>query len=280
MGYGISTKGRLTSNGKPVDYIESRYIGGGFPSTPRIAVIHFTYGGTARSSAEWFRTPRPNGSSAHIVIERDGSVIQCVPLDRIAWHAGKSRWKDLVGLNNHSIGIELANWGYLKRSGEGWACWTGKPVHGPVLAIHKNGNPDGSTAPIGWEAYPDAQFNAAAAIVSALTTAYGVDEIVGHDDIAPTRKWDPGPAFDMTSFRDRVFGGRADTGDIRLTVNVASGLNLRSGPGTSFGVVALLADGTLVEPLATEQNWVQVTVLDSQGNPDRTGWVHGHYLSS
>ncbi len=116
------TGDRLTNKGTPVDYIESSYVGGHFPQPPKIAVMHFTFGGTARSSAEWFRSPKNPGSSAHLVIERDGSVIQCVTWDRVAWHAGRSRWRDLSGLNRFSYGIELANWGYLKRAGDGWSC--------------------------------------------------------------------------------------------------------------------------------------------------------------
>ena len=63
-------KHRLTKDGVPVDFIASPYVGRTFAKKPRIAVIHFTYGGTARSSAEWFRSPQNPGSSAHVVIER------------------------------------------------------------------------------------------------------------------------------------------------------------------------------------------------------------------
>ncbi|MDP8912656.1 MAG: N-acetylmuramoyl-L-alanine amidase [Pseudomonadota bacterium] len=270
------SKGRLTADGKSVDYIPSLYMGG--PFSPRIAVMHFTYGGTARSSAEWFRTKRANGSSAHIVIERDGSIIQCVPFDRVAWHAGRSRWKNLVGLNNHSIGIELANWGYLQRAGDGWACYTGTRINEPVVATHKNGNPDGSTRPIGWEAYPEVQIAAAAGVVAALVESYSVNEILGHDDISPTRKWDPGPAFDMATFRARVFGGRGYDGDVRVRVTAADGLNLRSGPASSFAALELLPVGTELEPLSTNGKWIEVSVYGGDGRPRATGWIHSHYV--
>lgn len=269
---------RLRRDGSKVEYLQSRFMGGNFARPPKIAVIHFTYGGSGRSSAEWFRNPGNPGSSAHVVIDRDGSAIQCVPWDRVAWHAGKSRWKDMVGLNTHSFGIELANWGYLKRNGANWNCYTGTRISDPFVATHRNGNPDGGREAIGWEPYPEAQFEATVGIVRALVEALGVTEIVGHEDISPTRKWDPGPAFDMARFKARVFGERADEGDNLLRVSADSGVNLRPEPNTGKPASETLPKGTLVSPLATEGRWIEVSVLNAAGLPRATGWVHGAYV--
>ncbi|MBX9796094.1 SH3 domain-containing protein, partial [Sphingomonas sp.] len=84
---------------------------------------------------------------------------------------------------------------------------------------------------------------------------------------------------DMVRFRARVFGGRADDGDTLMKVAVASGLNLRSGPGTQFAASELLPLGTLVEPLEVDGNWHQVNVLGPDGTPRATGWVHGGFLT-
>ncbi|MBX9795682.1 N-acetylmuramoyl-L-alanine amidase, partial [Sphingomonas sp.] len=218
--------GMLRQGAQRVEFIKSLFTSGSFAAMPSIAVIHFTAGASGRSSAEWFRNRQNPGSSAHVVVDRDGSVIQCVAFDTVAQHAGRSRWRDLagrelVGLNRFSFGIELANWGDLRRAGSGWASHTGVPIASPVLAVHRGGNPDGSRTPIGWEPFPAPQIDTAVAIVRALVSAFGVNEIVGHDDIAPTRKFDPGPAFDMVRFRARVFGGRADDGDTLMKVAVA-----------------------------------------------------------
>jgi N-acetylmuramoyl-L-alanine amidase len=203
-------KGRLTSAGKPVKLLPSPHVGGSFARRePSLLVMHYTSGGTALSSANWFRSPANPGSSAHLVIDRDGSIIQCVDLTRIAWHAGVSSWKKRSNLNRFSIGIELANWGALRPRGKGWVSYTGVKIPSPVLAIHRNGNPDGSRGAIGWEAYPPAQIAVATAVARAiLATMPGIREIVGHDDIAPGRKADPGPAFDMAAFRAVVMGQR------------------------------------------------------------------------
>ncbi len=279
--------GRVQVDGTNVSFVESRYTSANFVRPPKILVMHFTYGGTAASSAAWFNSPDNPGSSAQVVIERDGSIIQCVSFDRPAWHAGTSEWRDrhgnhIVGLNRSSFGIELANWGFLKRAGSGWQSYTGRPIADPFMGVHRNGNPDGSTQPIGWEDYPEAQIRSAVALARAAVDAYGIDEIVGHDDIAPTRKWDPGPAFDMARFRELVFGdaGNADdsTATGELTVNVAEGLNLRAGPGTQFAVMVLLANGTRLRPLERQGRWISVSVLQN-GQPVNTGWVHEAYVA-
>ncbi len=273
-------KHRLVAEGRAVDLLLSANTGGLFAETPRILVIHFTSGASARSSAEWFRAPQNRSSSAHLVIDRDGSVVQCVPFDTVAWHAGRSQWKGLVGLNRHSLGIELANWGDLTRRGAAWVTSTGMPIPDPVMAAHRNGNPDGSRSPIGWEPYPEAQLRTATEIARALAETYGIAEIVGHDDIAPTRKSDPGPAFPMERLRAAVIGsGRDEDGDPALRVAAAGGLNLRSGPGTGFSVLELLPQGTMVRPSERDGRWFDVAVLDGDGRARRSGWVHSAYLA-
>ena len=80
----------------------------------RALVIHFTGGASARSSID---AMRQRGVSAHLTIDRDGTIYQSIPFSQIAFHAGASRWEDpktnirYIGLNSYSIGIELANAG-------------------------------------------------------------------------------------------------------------------------------------------------------------------------
>jgi N-acetylmuramoyl-L-alanine amidase len=270
---------KLMDGTKAVPFVESLFMGPKkLPNPTKIVVMHFTFGSTANSSANWFKDPQNPGSSAHLVVERDGGVIQCVPFNIVAWHAGKSRLRNLVGLNQFAIGIELANWGYLQPIGSGWKTHTGKAMANPFMGAHKNGNPNGGHQAIGWEPYPARQFDAAVEIVRALVKEYGVDEVVGHDDIAPDRKWDPGPAFDMVRFRNLIFGDRGDNGDIRLKVVPPGGLNLRKGPGTAFEAIQLLAAGTVLDPMSQDGLWISVTVIDPSGNPDKSGWVHSKFV--
>lgn len=156
----------------------------------RFLVIHFTSGASGQSSINFWKTPEAKGACAHLVIERDGTVIQCRPFNRTCGHAGKSRWKGFDGLNACSIGIELANAGDNSKL----ACkWTKMPL---VKAKHKNGGPVQE-----WEAYPEAQMNACIEVSKALVARYKLDDVIGHEDIAPDRKNDPGPAFDMGKLR-------------------------------------------------------------------------------
>jgi AmpD protein len=99
--------------------------------------------------------------SAHLFVERTGRVIQFVPFGRRAWHAGVSAFRGRVGCNDYSIGIEL----------EGCE----------------------------WLAYQDAQYAILGELITTLFAHYprlSLDAVVGHQEIAPERKWDPGPLFD------------------------------------------------------------------------------------
>ncbi len=166
-------------------------IAGGSPMpVRRFLVIHFTNGASAQSSVNFWKTPAAKGASAHIVIDRDGSIIQCRPFNVVCGHAGKSKWKGFDGLNSCSIGIELANAGDDAKLA---SRWTKLPL---VKARHKNGGPITE-----WEAYPEAQVKACTELAEALVERYNLDDVIGHDDIAPLRKVDPGPLFPMGQLR-------------------------------------------------------------------------------
>ena len=173
--------------------------GGNEMSIRRALVIHFTAGATGQSSIDFWRTPAAKGACAHIVIERDGSIIQCRPFNLTCGHAGKSRWKDprtgilYDGLNACSIGIELANAG----NDPGALSWARKqPGFASIRAKHRNGGPVSE-----WESYPVDQLIACTQVAQALVTRYNLDDITGHDCVAPERKDDPGPAFPMAALR-------------------------------------------------------------------------------
>ena len=165
--------------------------GGAEMPVRRFLVIHFTSGASGQSSINFWKTPDAKGASAHLVIERDGTVIQCRPFNRTCGHAGKSRWKGFDGLNACSIGIELANAGDNAKLA---AKWSKLPL---FKARHKNGGPVQD-----WEAYPEEQIQACIQVAQAIVARYKLDDVIGHDDIAPDRKNDPGPAFPMGRLRE------------------------------------------------------------------------------
>ena len=266
----------INEDGAPVRFLPAH--GQGAEINPRFAIIHYTAGGSAESTAQYFASETAR-ASAHVVIGRDGTVIQQVETNRTAWHAGKSTWQGLSGLNAHSIGIELANWGRLSRTPEGFASHTGTPVPASrvVLAAHRH-SPERIEP---WERFDGAQIASAVAVTAALVTAYGIgaDAILGHDDIAPGRKIDPGPAFDMRAFRGLVEGRDGDGGSEAIRVVAApAGLNLRAGPGLAHPPVALLPDGMRVRLVRHGEPWAFVAVREN-GYDGPSGYVHTAWLT-
>lgn len=178
-----------------IEGVKRALVTGGAPMrTRRCLVFHFTAGVSALSSIEYWR--KSGKASAHIVIERDGTIYQCRAFDITAGHAGVSRWRDprdgklYTGLNACSIGIELANAGDNAE--------LARKHHFPVArATHRNGG-----KARWWEVYPDVQIAAATLLAQALVARYTLDDVTGHDCIAPERKADPGPLFPMQAMRE------------------------------------------------------------------------------
>lgn len=101
--------------------------------------------------------------SAHFFIRRSGEIIQFVPCEKRAWHAGESCWQGRNRCNDYSIGIEL----------------------------------EGADA----VPFTDAQYTALVSLTGVLRKTYPISSIAGHSDVAPGRKTDPGPCFDWARYR-------------------------------------------------------------------------------
>ncbi|HOW84095.1 MAG TPA: N-acetylmuramoyl-L-alanine amidase, partial [Spirochaetota bacterium] len=98
------------------------------PFTPLLLVIHYTANNSLDETVSWFMNPDAQASS-HLVIGRDGRIVQMVAFNKKAWHAGASSWGNLEGINRYSIGIELVNAGKLRRrSDDKWVNWAGRVV--------------------------------------------------------------------------------------------------------------------------------------------------------
>lgn len=262
---------------------------------PRFIVMHYTTGWSAESNLAWLLGSaggsRNSEASAHILIGRDGKAWQICPFNRRAWHAGPSRWGDVSDLNSHSIGIELLNPGWLKPDGNGgWVDYHGNHRTSEQLEDYggflRAPQPRVGSGEFAWPLYTQAQLEVAQDICLAIAAAYPIQDIVSHEQI-DTRGWksDPGPAFPLDSFRVLVDDyGRNPTAP-RHVVS-ALRLNLRGGPGLGYERVdppGQLPQGTVVEALRTEGEWVYVQVVGSGNRRDPSasdivGWVHGAYL--
>lgn len=243
---------------------------------PPLLVMHFTAsgGGDPSGDINWFLGKQAK-AAAHIVVGRDGTVKQVVPFNVKAWHAGVSIWRGRRNCNDYSIGIEVDNWGRLVKAGDGtMRSYTGTPVAPASAAFltHKN-----EKSPSYWELYTQPQLDALAEVTRAILEAYpSIKEIVGHDDIAPGRKVDPGPAFPMSRFVSLV-AGRANSDEHERTVTVTR-LNARGGAGTQFEVLGQFAQGTKLTVLYDSPGpWAQVkgTLINGE---IVTGWVADQYL--
>ena len=198
----ISMHRLLHDDGKPYRFIPSPNIG--TTIKPEFLIIHYTEGASAEAAITWL-TNRTSYVSAHLVVGRDGSITQLAPFNRMAWHAGPSSWKGRKGLASATIGIELDNAGPMKRDKGVWKASFGRtyPDSEVIEAVHKFG-----TQKLGWHTFPEVQIQAVIEVSALLVAEYHLTDVLGHDDIAPKRKWDPGPAFAMDDFRSRVIGRR------------------------------------------------------------------------
>ncbi|MEM7120850.1 MAG: N-acetylmuramoyl-L-alanine amidase [Pseudomonadota bacterium] len=129
-------------------------------------VLHYTGMQTAEDALERLTAPEA-GVSAHYLIDRAGQLFRLVPETERAWHAGVSHWRGISDVNSASIGIELENKGH---------------EFGP-------------------EPYPAAQMATLVALAGDIVTRHCIEarNVVGHSDIAPSRKQDPGEWFDWAA---------------------------------------------------------------------------------
>ncbi len=245
---------------------------------PRWLVMHYTAGRSAAESLGWLTSAQAK-ASAHVVIDKKGGITQMVPFNVKAWHAGESSWKGVSGLNSCSIGIELDGFGMLAGGAGKWKFLEiAVPDADVVVAPHRN-EPG---APRGWAKYPQAQLEAALELAKLLLAAYRLEDVIGHDDIAPKRKSDPGPAFAMQSFRAAARGvadaAPQPAGAQRLSVVSAGALRVRSGPGTTHPTVtgSPLSRDTVVEELESASGWARVRTVKA---PVVTGWVSADFLA-
>lgn len=261
-------------NGKQVTFVNTPNKGGKY--VPQYLVMHYTAVTTAKSTLNWFAN-KDAKASAHLLIDRDGSITQFAPFNVITWHAGESQWNGLTGLNRSAIGIEIVNGGRLQRSGGAWICPTDRKVVADddvVNARHKN-----ETQPDNWQDYTPEQVEAAIKVATLLVKAYGLKDVVGHDDIAPHRKSDPGPAFPLANVRAKAMGRKDDNIDTYVTT---TNVNIRAGAGTQFATLtqAALPTGVKVRVLRRDGNWSFAEVLqETEGINDLEGWIASKYLN-
>ncbi len=136
-------------------------------------VLHYTGMKTAKDALIRLCDPEAK-VSAHYVVDEDGTVYRVVPEDQRAWHAGVSSWRGNSNINARSIGIEIVNPGHE----------------------------------FGYRAFPDVQMKAVTALCKGILSRHKIParNVVGHSDVAPDRKEDPGELFDWKGLAERGIG--------------------------------------------------------------------------
>ena len=140
---------------------------------PDMIVLHYTGMPTGEAALARLRDPEAKVSS-HYMVEEDGRVFRLVPEERRAWHAGVSFWKGERNLNGVSIGIEIVNPGHE----------------------------------FGYRAFPAAQIATVIALLADVRSRWTIEDsrIVGHSDVAPDRKDDPGELFPWRTLAEHGHG--------------------------------------------------------------------------
>lgn len=181
-----------------VKIVKSPNVGGILDSSfPLFIVLHYTATKTAKEAIE-ILTNKVREVSAHLVIDRDGSISQLVALNCIAWHAGVSSWEGIVGLNKCSIGIELVNAGKLElKENRLYSCNGDEIGTSDSVSISESNEVETY-----WHSYPVTQLNSLKQIIVLLKSKYNISNVIMHSEVAPDRKIDPGPAFPIADFRN------------------------------------------------------------------------------
>lgn len=257
---------------------------------PDYLIIHYTAGDTAKSAIDWFMntSSNPDRIAAHIVLDVDGTITQLVPFNRRANHAGSSTWDGVENFNFHSIGIEIVNPGYCEKLSDGsykrkvtdtkHQAYPAARAQDILEAMHKHKFWTAADNKC-WFKFPKAQTEALYKLSKTLINHYQLITVLGHDDISPLRKPDPGPCFPWKEFKTAVLGRTDNVGEIYV-VNTDD-TNFRADHSTNAAVIKKLSKGYNVGLIETFGAWNKVYLANDRKELLRDnrciktiGWVH------
>ncbi|MEL7180431.1 MAG: N-acetylmuramoyl-L-alanine amidase [Pseudomonadota bacterium] len=266
---------------KDAPFNRAAHVGGVIK--PEIVVLHDTASRLETGNAARFLRDNDAKVSVHFVIERDGSFVQQVPVNRRGNHAGKSHYHGNDQCNNFSIGIEIVNPGRMISAGPGKArTWFKQTFDIAANDIHEITTPEHGHGL--WMDYTDAQIDT---LLYLLTGLFGyiptLKDIVTHWYISPGRKVDTNPLFPLDHIKTRVLGRNdavADEADkaattpeqgdemVQIEVPVAH-LNMRRWPSFNPNVIATIPDGVHVpvirKGLFAGRDWIKVQYAGLEG---------------
>jgi len=205
--------------GKPhlwIPFAEQIENGMGFQGTykdnyPRGAIVHYTAGrfkGGVAKAKDTMAGGNKNGFT-FLIISEDGEVVQGFPLNKYGWHAGQSSHPLLPGtVSDELIGIEINNAGILEKRGNKFYTWFGLEI--PEEQVRHITKKNDNQRPGYYHKYTQAQEDSLVALLLWLKrnnpSVFDFNLVLGHDEVAPGRKVDPGGALSttMSAFRARL----------------------------------------------------------------------------
>ena len=222
----------LYTNEAPVAFERSPNQSGDF--APRGIILHDTAGRLEKGNAvNWFLKPEAK-ASAHLTIERDGSVTQQVAFNRRAWHAGKSCYRGEEGVNAFAFGIEMVNLGRCNKLRDGSIQpWFKGDYRDGTDGLHFAFAASRAHGKGWWLDYTAAQIRTVTAIAQSLIEKYQLSFMAGHWEIAPGRKIDPNPLFPLEPLRNALLGAKGEQGGPMVIADA----NLRRWPSYADNVI-------------------------------------------
>ena len=205
---------------------------------PDMIILHYTGMQTGPEALARLRDPEAKVSS-HYLIEEDGRIFSLVAEERRAWHAGLSFWKGETDINGRSIGIEIVNPGHE----------------------------------FGYRQFPSPQISALIELLAEIRSRWDIpdERILGHSDVAPSRKTDPGELFPWSELADAGHGLFAD-----VSASPGAGLTIGDdGPGVFLLQAGLTRLGFDLPPSGQfdEATACVVTAFQRHWRPDQVDGV-------
>lgn len=156
-----------------------------------ILLLHYTGMETAEAAIARLCEPESKVSS-HYVIDEDGTSYCLVPEDAVAWHAGVACWEGKIGMNQRSVGIELVNPGHE----------------------------------FGYREFPEAQMTALEELALGVLSRHPIPsrQVLGHSDVSPMRKEDPGELFDWRRLAGKGIGLWPNDGEVEPVEGTVMGV--------------------------------------------------------
>ncbi|MCQ2973610.1 MAG: N-acetylmuramoyl-L-alanine amidase [Bacteroidales bacterium] len=274
--------------GDNVTYVQATKFNKTVDMKPDAIIIHYTAGASGAATVKLF-SAKSATTSAHLVVSEDGSVTQMVDFNRKAVHAGTSSYGGRSSYNNFSIGIEISNPGYLQKiDGKYYTWWEAKKDKKTATATSKvftGKHRNSVTKMTYWHTYTDAQIKTVKEICQAICNAYEIKEILGHEEIAPGRKCDPGPAFPLDDMRTEVLAKKnisindlfknamAESATSALVIGkVSAKLNFRTEPSTTAPLKSSpIPKDTFIYIIGEKGDWYNIL-------REITGWIDKEFI--